>query len=31
MMPTGNNVDSGSQIQQRMHNEYVIGFLKPEA
>ena len=30
MMPAGANVDSGSQIQQRMHEEYVIGFYKPE-
>jgi len=30
MMPTGSKVDSESQIQQRMHEEYVIGFYKPE-
>lgn len=30
MMPAGNNVDLESQIQQRMHEEYVIGFYKPE-
>ncbi len=30
MMPAGNNVDLSSQIQQRMHEEYVIGFYKPE-
>jgi DNA modification methylase len=29
MMPTGNKVDKKSQIQQRMHEEYVIGFYKP--
>ncbi len=31
MLPMGTTLDSGSQIQQRMHQEYVIGFLKPEA
>lgn len=31
MMPAGNNVDLNSQIQQRMHEEYVIGFIKPES
>ena len=31
MMPAGAKVDHGSQIQQRMHEEYVIGFHKPEA
>jgi hypothetical protein len=31
MMPAGTTVDSGSQIQQRMHQEYVIGFYKPDA
>lgn len=30
MMPVGSNVDLNSQIQQRMHEEYVIGFVKPE-
>ncbi len=30
MMPTGTKPDLGSQIQQRMHKEYVIGFYKPE-
>ncbi len=30
MMPAGNNIDLDSQIQQRMHQEYVIGFYKPE-
>ena len=29
MMPTGSSVDITSQIQQRMHEEYVIGFYKP--
>jgi DNA modification methylase len=29
MMPAGNTIDQGSQIQQRMHQEYVIGFYKP--
>lgn len=30
MMPAGMKVDKESQIQQRMHEEYVIGFFKPE-
>jgi len=30
MLPAGNNVNLDSQIQQRMHEEYVIGFVKPE-
>lgn len=30
MMPAGKKIDYDSQIQQRMHQEYVIGFLKPE-
>jgi hypothetical protein len=30
MMPAGNHLDLESQIQQRMHEEYVIGFYKPE-
>jgi len=30
MMPAGSELDRGSQIQQRMHAEYVIGFYKPE-
>jgi hypothetical protein len=30
MMPAGNKIDIDSQIQQRMHQEYVIGFYKPE-
>jgi len=29
MMPTASKVDTSSQIQQRMHEEYVIGFYKP--
>jgi DNA modification methylase len=29
MMPAGTQVDQESQIQQRMHEEYVIGFYKP--
>jgi DNA modification methylase len=29
MMPSGAHVDLASQIQQRMHREYVIGFYKP--
>jgi hypothetical protein len=29
MMPVGFNVDANSIIQQRMHEEYVIGFYKP--
>lgn len=29
MMPAGAKVDRNSQIQQRMHEEYVIGFYKP--
>ena len=29
MMPTSSSVDMTSQIQQRMHEEYVIGFYKP--
>ncbi len=31
MMPAGFEIDLESQIQQRMHEEYVIGFYKPEA
>ncbi|MFQ5612043.1 MAG: DNA methyltransferase [Anaerolineae bacterium] len=31
MMPAGTKPDLGSQIQQRMHEEHVIGFYKPEA
>ena len=30
MMPVGARLDLESQIQQRMHQEYVIGFYKPE-
>ena len=30
MMPVGFHVDANSMIQQRMHEEYVIGFYKPE-
>jgi len=30
MMPVGSNLDLGSQIQQRIHKEYIIGFYKPE-
>ncbi len=30
MLPAGTNRDTSSQIQQRMHEEYVIGFYKPE-
>ncbi len=29
MMPAGSQLDLNSQIQQRMHEEYVIGFYKP--
>ncbi len=29
MLPAGSNVNLESQIQQRMHEEYVIGFYKP--
>ncbi|MBN2549921.1 MAG: hypothetical protein JXB15_12230 [Anaerolineales bacterium] len=29
MLPTGQKVNRESQIQQRMHEEYVIGFYKP--
>lgn len=29
MMPAGHQINSESQIQQRMHEEYVIGFYKP--
>lgn len=31
MMPAGSELDLESQIQQRMHEEYVLGFCKPEA
>ncbi|MCX6049825.1 MAG: DNA methyltransferase [Chloroflexi bacterium] len=30
MLPAGMKVDHTSQIQQRMHEEYVIGFYKPQ-
>lgn len=30
MMPAGSKPDLNSQIQQRMHEEYVIGFYKPK-
>lgn len=30
MMPAGNHVNRESQIQQRMHEEYVLGLWKPE-
>ena len=30
MLPAGVKADINSQIQQRMHEEYVIGFYKPE-
>lgn len=29
MMPAGTEINCNSQIQQRMHEEYVIGFYKP--
>ncbi len=29
MMPAGTRIDRNSQIQQRMHEEYVLGFYKP--
>ncbi|MBN1901175.1 site-specific DNA-methyltransferase [Candidatus Sumerlaeota bacterium] len=29
MLPAGSNIDRNSQIQQRMHKEYVIGLFKP--
>lgn len=29
MLPAGKEIDSSSQIQKRMHEEYVIGFYKP--
>lgn len=31
MLPAGMTINRGSQIQQRMHEEYVIGFFKPPA
>jgi len=30
MLPVGGKIDRESQIQKRMHEEYVIGFYKPE-
>jgi hypothetical protein len=30
MMPAGNTIDQSSQIQQRMHQEYVIGLYKSQ-
>ena len=30
MMPVGSRLNLDSQIQQRMHREYVIGFYKPK-
>jgi DNA modification methylase len=30
MLPAGSELNLGSQIQQRMHKEYVIGFYKPD-
>lgn len=29
MLPAGSSIDKDSQIQQRMHEEFVIGFYKP--
>jgi hypothetical protein len=29
MLPAGMEINRGSQIQQRMHEEYVLGFYKP--
>ena len=29
MMPVGNHVNLDSNVQKRMHEEYVIGFYKP--
>ena len=29
MLPAGARLDKSSQIQQRMHQEYVIGYIKP--
>jgi hypothetical protein len=31
MLPAGNKINLESQIQQRMHEEFVIGFYKPPA
>jgi DNA modification methylase len=30
MMPAGQKIDGNSQIQKRMHEEFVIGFYKPQ-
>jgi len=30
MLPAGSKIDKNSQIQQRMHQEFIIGFYKPE-
>ena len=30
MLPAGATLDKSSQIQQRMHQEYVIGYIKPD-
>jgi len=30
MLPAGRIIDLNSQIQNRMHQEYIIGFYKPE-
>ncbi len=30
MLPAGTNINHDSQIQQRMHQEFIIGFYKPE-
>ncbi len=30
MLPAGAKIDNNSQIQQRMHQEFVIGFYKPQ-
>ena len=30
MLPAGTTLDKSSQIQQRMHQEYVIGYVKPD-
>ncbi|NIS37806.1 hypothetical protein GWN91_01160 [Candidatus Saccharibacteria bacterium] len=31
MLPAGETINKDSQIQKRMHEEYVIGFIKPES
>ena len=30
MLPAGATLNQSSQIQQRMHQEYVIGYIKPQ-